>query len=68
METAAAFIDEIKALSKRLEIPEFKDLGIEKDQFDRIAQMSFQNNSTPSNPRKLKVLDYLKILENAYNQ
>jgi hypothetical protein len=28
--------------------------------------MSFENNSTPSNPRKLDTKDYLKILENAY--
>jgi len=60
------FIDLIKRLSARLKIPSFKDLNINKDEFDIIADMSFRNGSTPSNPRKLKRSDYLKILENAH--
>ncbi len=66
MATSKEFIKQIRDLSERLEIPRFKDLGIEKEQFDIIAQMSYQNNSTPSNPRKLEVKDYFAILENAY--
>jgi len=60
------FIDLIKKLSARLKIPSFKDLNIKKDQFDIIADMSYRNGSTPSNPRKLEQSDYLKILENAH--
>ena len=66
MSAARFFIQNIKALSKKLGIPLFKDLEIRKDQFERISQMSFENNSTPSNPRELGQEDYLKILENAY--
>ncbi|MBU0462639.1 MAG: iron-containing alcohol dehydrogenase [Proteobacteria bacterium] len=66
MSAARFFIQNIKALSKRLGIPLFKDLKIGKDQFEKISQMSFENNSTPSNPRKLGREDYFKILENAY--
>lgn len=66
MKASMAFIQLIKDLSKRLGIPLFKDLKIGRDQFDTIAKMSFENNSTPSNPRKLGQEDYLKILENAY--
>jgi len=66
MDASKAFIQLIKDLSKKLGIPQFKDLRIEKDQFDQIALLSFDNNSTPSNPRKLAKEDYLKILENAY--
>lgn len=67
-DTAAseAFIEMIKNLSTRLSIPRFKDLGITKDKFDQIAAMSFENNSTPSNPRPLVKQDYLNILEDAY--
>ena len=61
-----AFIEMIKELSKRLSIPQFKDLNIGKDKFDKIAGMSFENNSTPSNPRTLEKQDYLNILENAW--
>ena len=66
MSAARFFIQNIKALSKKLGIPLFKDLEIGKDQFEKISQMSFENNSTPSNPRELGQEDYLKILENAY--
>ena len=66
MSSARFFIQNIKALSKKLGIPLFKDLEIGKDQFEKISQMSFENNSTPSNPRELGQEDYLKILENAY--
>jgi alcohol dehydrogenase len=55
----------IMDLSKRLHIPQFKDLNIGKDKFDKIAEMSFENNSNPSNPRALEKKDYLRILENA---
>ena len=60
------FIDLIKRLSVRLKIPSFKDFNIKKDQFDVIADMSYRNGSTPSNPRKMAQSDYLKILENAH--
>jgi len=63
-----AFIQLIVDLSKRLGIPVFKDLRIGKDQFEKIADMSFENNSTPSNPRALGKKDYLNILVNAYEK
>jgi len=66
MEASNAFIQTIKALSARLGIPSFKDLKIGKDKFDKIADMSFANNSTPSNPRPLEKEDYLNILNHAY--
>ncbi|WP_299980557.1 iron-containing alcohol dehydrogenase [Desulfobacula sp.] len=66
MRASMALIQVIKDLSKRLGIPLFKDLKIGKDQFDKIAERSFENNSNPSNPRELGWEDYLKILENAY--
>jgi len=62
-----SFIQLIKDLSKRLGIPLFKDLKIETGEFKKIARMSYENNSTPSNPRELDTSDYIKILENAYN-
>jgi len=63
-----AFIQLIVDLSKRLGIPLFKDLKIGEDQFEKIAEMSFENNSTPSNPRALGKKDYLNILVNAYEK
>jgi len=63
-----AFIQLIVDLSRRLGIPLFKDLKIGEDQFEKIAEMSFENNSTPSNPRALGKKDYLNILVNAYEK
>ncbi len=33
---------------------------------EKIAQMSVENNSTPSNPREMSKEDYIHVLENAY--
>jgi len=66
-DAAQLFISHITALSKRLEIPEFKELNIARDQFETIADMSVSNNSNGSNPRSLDRDDYLKILENAFD-
>ena len=65
---AEKFIERITRLSKRLEIPGFRDLNIGPDQFETIARMSFQNNSNPSNPRSLEREDYVKILKKAFEQ
>ncbi|MBA7616142.1 1,3-propanediol dehydrogenase [subsurface metagenome] len=66
-ETAAQkLIRLIKELARILNIPTFKDLGIEKAKFPEIAEKSFQNNSNPSNPREAGVADYMSILEKAY--
>ena len=60
-------IQRIKELSVSLNIPSFKELGIERDKFPELAEKSFQNNSNPSNLREAGVSDYLAILENAYS-
>ncbi len=65
--SAQLFISHITALSKRLEIPVFKELNIARNQFEIIADMSVSNNSNGSNPRSLDRNDYLKILENAFD-
>jgi alcohol dehydrogenase len=63
---AQMFISHIANLSRRVGIPVFKDLNIDKQQFETIAKMSFHNNSNGSNPRSMEPKDYLKILENAF--
>lgn len=56
----------VKSLSRRLNIPQFRDLGIQSNLFQEIAEKSYANNSNPSNPREAGVADYLRMLENAY--
>jgi len=65
---AQELIHKIKSLSRALNIPSFKELGIQKDKFPELAEKSFQNNSNPSNPREAGVGDYLAIIEKALRE
>ena len=58
-------VQKIKSMSRALNIPLFKDLGLEESEFSELASRAFQNNSNPSNPREVKTEDYLTILKSA---
>jgi alcohol dehydrogenase len=62
-EAASELIQMIKFLSASLNIPHFKELGVEESKFNEIARKSFENNSNPSNPREASAEDYLAILK-----
>ncbi|MFC2169874.1 iron-containing alcohol dehydrogenase [Acidobacteriota bacterium] len=64
-QAAQELIQRIKDMSRSLNIPALKDLGIEESHFLEIARKSFENNSNPSNPREADVEDYLEILARA---
>jgi len=64
-ERAQKLIEQVVAVSKKVGIPAFQDLGIDPGAFGRIAEYSAQNGSNPSNPREAGVEDYLAILESA---
>jgi alcohol dehydrogenase len=66
LKAARKLIAEIRDLSLRLNIPKFKHIGIDKNQFSIIAEKSYQNNSNPSNPRDAGVKDYIQILNTAF--
>jgi len=59
-------IQRIKELSREMGIPSFKELGLKQDRFAEIARKSFENNSSPSNPRDITADDYLSILKKAF--
>ncbi|MFW6140674.1 MAG: iron-containing alcohol dehydrogenase [Acidobacteriota bacterium] len=63
---AEKLIQEIRHLSRKLNIPRFDQIGIQESQFKIIAEKSFQNNSNPSNPREAAVKDYFQILKDAF--
>ena len=58
-------IHKIKSMSRTMNIPYFKDLGLRESEFPDIASGAFQNNSNPSNSREANYEDYLAILNNA---
>jgi len=64
--SAMALIEHIKDLARKLDIPTFRETGVQEDQLMEIAQKSFENNSNPSNPREALAEDYLNILKKAF--
>lgn len=65
-EAAQLLIQRIKNLSKKLNIPSVKEIGLEEAHFPEIAQKSYANNSNPSNAREARAEDYLHILTRTF--
>jgi alcohol dehydrogenase len=65
-EAARMLIQKIKNLSRKLQIPSVKEIGLEEAIFPEIAQKSFANNSNLSNPRDASVEDYHQILSRIF--
>ncbi|TBL78532.1 iron-containing alcohol dehydrogenase [Paenibacillus thalictri] len=58
----------IREFTRQLGIPKLRELpGVRPEDFPRIAELAFLNNSTPSNVRPIGRDDYLRIIEQAYD-
>ena len=58
----------LEDMSERVGIPRFAELpGVNPADFDRLAEASEANGSTPSNARPITRADYRHILETAYS-
>lgn len=63
----ARLIDGIAAWTARLGIPRLRDLpGVTPSDFDRLAQLAWENGSTPSNIRPIDLSAYRRLLVEAY--
>jgi len=65
-EAAQLLIQRIKNLSRKLQIPSVREIGLEEAHFPEIAQKSFANNSNPSNAREARAEDYVQILSRTF--
>ncbi|KYD14518.1 iron-containing alcohol dehydrogenase [Geobacillus sp. 44B] len=65
-ESAQCAIDAVKELSKRIDIPTLRELGVRKEQFDRLAEDTLKEIAILFNPREATKEDVLRILEIAY--
>ncbi len=66
-EAADMVVDEIRRLCADLHIPKLKELdNVNPEDFEAIAQASYDCVSTPSNPRDISVADFLELLKEAY--
>nr|WP_041694959.1 iron-containing alcohol dehydrogenase [Alicyclobacillus acidocaldarius] len=64
---AEALLAGLRTWLESLEIPKLRDLpGVNPSDFDRLAELAYENTSTPSNPRPMTVSDYRAVLEMAY--
>lgn len=67
LEAARKSVDAVVKLSRTINIPVLKDIDLRKEDFKTIAEMAMRNVSIESNPRKAKVEDLEKILQEAYD-
>lgn len=66
-EASGVLVSELGKLSKEIGIPAFRDIpGVKEDDFERLAEASFINGSTPDNCRDITKADYLDILHRAW--
>ena len=67
IEAAGLLVSELYKLSERIGIPKLKDLhNVNPKDFDRLAEASLINGSTPSNCRKITKSDYIDLFHKAY--
>jgi len=56
----------IKTLSREIGLPGLSSLDIDPDDFERLAEMSVENGSNASNPRKVDKETYIQLFRKAY--
>ncbi|MHB0886775.1 MAG: iron-containing alcohol dehydrogenase [Bacillota bacterium] len=66
-EAAALFVSELARLARDIGIPAFRASGADPADFERLAEASFQNGSTPDNCRPVTREDYLRLLRQAWD-
>ena len=67
-QAAYSCVDAMKSICVDVKIPKMRDFDIiNPDDFQKLAEASFRNMSTPNNPRELTVQDFYDLLMKAYN-
>lgn len=66
-EGAEIAVEKIATMARLLNLPSFRELGIEPEYFELLAEFSVQNISTQNNPRPMTKENYLEIFEMAYH-
>lgn len=68
-DASGLLVSELRRLSEDIGIPAFKDIpGVKEADFERLAEASFINGSTPDNCRSVTKEDYLGILHRAWGE
>lgn len=67
MEAAEKAVTAVQHLNRMLDIPDLKDLGVEKRSFTNLSKIAMKNLGTVDNPRKMTVAGFEEILNSAYH-
>ncbi|AOT72654.1 iron-containing alcohol dehydrogenase family protein [Geosporobacter ferrireducens] len=66
-EKAESVISRIRQLNIQIGIPEkLRMIGVEKEDFSKLVELTFQGRSVYNNPKPVLEADVLKVLEKAY--
>lgn len=57
------FLDQLEELGRSLAVPAFGELGVAREDHDRIAEWAVRNGSNRSNPQPMSPASYRQILE-----
>ena len=63
VEGAGEAVGAVRRLAREVGLPGVRDLGLRREDFDRLARLSVQNGSNASNPRFMSEEDYIRVLE-----
>lgn len=67
LEAVEKLVTGIKKFTEELGIPRLSDLPkVKEEDFEKIVQLAYENNSTSSNVKELTAEDYKEILYNAF--
>lgn len=67
-QAAKLLVKKVRDMARRLNIPFLHETGVEEGRLLELARKSFENNSTPSNPREATEADYLDMLQKAFHR
>ncbi|CEO88983.1 iron-containing alcohol dehydrogenase [Syntrophaceticus schinkii] len=65
-EAANKSVIAVKKLSKLVNIPDLKSVGVKEKDFETICDIAMKNLGTPDNPRKMTKEGFMEVLTNAY--
>jgi alcohol dehydrogenase len=63
-----AAVKHVSEIERSFKIPGLTDFGVRKEDFSKLAEMAIQHPCTQSNPRTPTFDDFVKILDNAFNE
>lgn len=68
LEAARLAVGAVRGLRKDLGVPTPRELGLRPADFERLAQLSVENMSTPGNPRAIDKTGFIILFKRAYEE